>query len=140
MAAPAPSFLATPVRQRALEFLMDASLLLAVAPVVKYTALSLFTDRFLPSLPRILVGAKDVILAHHETENASLKALGDRHIRDQHFTLRDFVEACNSDNRLGTVLQELVFLKVLRFEIGTSNVVFIFLEELLIQFRQNFCS
>ncbi|KAK8714955.1 hypothetical protein V6N13_042299 [Hibiscus sabdariffa] len=52
-----------------------------------------------------------------------LKSLGDDLIRDQHFTTKDFVEA------------EVVFLQVLNFEIGISNVAFIFLEELFIQFK-----
>ncbi|MFQ6637440.1 hypothetical protein Gotur_012511 [Gossypium turneri] len=46
-----------------------------------------------------------------------LKSLGDEFIKDQHFTIRDFVEA------------------VLNFEIGISNVAFIFLEEFFIQFK-----
>ncbi|KAH1097941.1 hypothetical protein J1N35_014862 [Gossypium stocksii] len=56
----------------------------------------------------------------HESRALSvkcLKSLGDEFIKDQHFTIRDFVEA------------------VLNFEIGISNVAFIFLEEFFIQFK-----
>ncbi|KAF6150755.1 hypothetical protein GIB67_020838 [Kingdonia uniflora] len=54
----------------------------------------------------------------------SLKSLGDEFIKEQHFTTRDFLEA------------EVIFMQVLDFEIGASNIAFIFLEELLIQFRE----
>uniref|UniRef100_A0A0A9DEB6 Uncharacterized protein n=1 Tax=Arundo donax TaxID=35708 RepID=A0A0A9DEB6_ARUDO len=53
----------------------------------------------------------------------SLKALGDRIIADQHFTCRDFAVA------------ELVFMEVVEYNIGSSSIVFIYLEELLIHFR-----
>lgn len=54
----------------------------------------------------------------------SLKALSDRIIADQHFTCRDFADA------------ELVFMEVVDYNIGSSNIAFIYLEELLIQFRE----
>ncbi|RVW89183.1 Cyclin-J18 [Vitis vinifera] len=53
----------------------------------------------------------------------SLKSLGDGIINEQHFTTRDFLEA------------EVVLMQVLNFEIGASNIAFVFLEELLIQFK-----
>ncbi|KAK4841801.1 hypothetical protein QYF36_010708 [Acer negundo] len=34
------------------------------------------------------------------------------------------------------ILQEIVFMQVLDFDIGTSNIAFIFLEELLVQFKE----
>lgn len=54
----------------------------------------------------------------------SLKALGDRIIADQHFTCRDFADA------------ELVFMEVVEHNIGSSRIAFIYLEELLIHFRE----
>ncbi|XP_066388431.1 cyclin-J18-like isoform X1 [Miscanthus floridulus] len=54
----------------------------------------------------------------------SLKALGDRIIADQHFMCRDFTTA------------ELVFLEVVDHSIGSSSIAFIYLEELLIHFRE----
>ncbi|KAM0882371.1 hypothetical protein ACQ4PT_032336 [Festuca glaucescens] len=54
----------------------------------------------------------------------SLKALSDHVIADQHFTCRDFADA------------ELVFMEVLDYNIGCTNIAFIHLEELLIQFRE----
>ncbi|XP_066354415.1 cyclin-J18-like isoform X1 [Miscanthus floridulus] len=54
----------------------------------------------------------------------SLKALGDRIIADQHFMCRDFATA------------ELVFLEVVDHNIGSSSIAFIYLEELLIHFRE----
>ncbi|XP_010271127.1 PREDICTED: cyclin-J18-like isoform X2 [Nelumbo nucifera] len=54
----------------------------------------------------------------------SLKSLGDEIIGEQHFTIRDFLES------------EVVFMQVLDFEIGVSNIAFLFLEDLLIQFRE----
>lgn len=54
----------------------------------------------------------------------SLKALGDRIIADQHFTCRDFANA------------ELVFMEVVEYNIGSLNIAFTYLEELLVQFRE----
>ncbi|XP_021316449.1 cyclin-J18-like isoform X1 [Sorghum bicolor] len=54
----------------------------------------------------------------------SLKALGDRIIADQHFMCRDFAAA------------ELVFLEVVDHNIGSSSIAFIYLEDLLIHFRE----
>ncbi|CAA7401343.1 unnamed protein product [Spirodela intermedia] len=143
-----PAFLVEPRRRQLLDFLMNACVWLGVAPIVKYTALSFFADRFLPCLPRIsrensaqnwllhpLTESKLQIFILislwissklHDTYPMSskmLKSFGDRHIKDQHFTMRDFVEA------------EIIFMEVLNYEIGASNVTFLFLEELLIQFR-----
>ncbi|KAE8724567.1 Cyclin-J18 [Hibiscus syriacus] len=71
---------------------------------------------------KLLIGSSHM----HDSRALSvkcLKSLGDEFIKDQHFTARDFMEA------------EVVFLKVLNYEIGTSNVAFIFLEELFIRFK-----
>ncbi|KAL4384466.1 hypothetical protein GQ457_15G004110 [Hibiscus cannabinus] len=122
---------------------------LRAPPMVKYTALSLFAERFLPSLAISMKQRNQIgswLLRSMEESNLQLfalisiwisskihdsralsvkclKSLGDDLIRDQHFTTKDFVEA------------EVVFLQVLNFEIGISNVAFIFLEELFIQFK-----
>ncbi|RLN41252.1 cyclin-J18-like [Panicum miliaceum] len=61
----------------------------------------------------------------------SLKALGDRIIADQHFTCRDFANAV-----FAVMLQELVFMEVVEHNIGSSRIAFIYLEELLIHFRE----
>ncbi|XP_010271128.1 PREDICTED: cyclin-J18-like isoform X3 [Nelumbo nucifera] len=93
------------VRQQMIQFLLFSSAQLGVRPIVKYTALSLYAERFYPSLN-------------------NLKSLGDEIIGEQHFTIRDFLES------------EVVFMQVLDFEIGVSNIAFLFLEDLLIQFRE----
>ncbi|KAJ0490517.1 putative cyclin [Helianthus annuus] len=53
-----------------------------------------------------------------------LKILADKIIHEQHYTTRDFAEA------------EVIFMQVLNFEIGTSDIVFRFLEDLLIQLKE----
>ncbi|XP_038997288.1 cyclin-J18-like [Hibiscus syriacus] len=136
------------LRKKSVEFLIRSSHLLRAPLIVKYTALFLFADRFLPSLTTLINQRNQIgswLLRSVEESNLQLfalisiwisskkhdralsvkilKSLGDEFIKDQHFTTRDFVEA------------EVVFLKVLNFEIGTSNVAFIFLEELFIQFK-----
>ncbi|WRX13207.1 Cyclin [Theobroma cacao] len=131
------------LRKKSVEFLIQSSQQLQATPLVKYTALSLFADRFLPSVTTLLKQGNELgswLLRSMEDSNLqlfalisiwisskihdsralsvkSLKPLGDKFIKDQHFTTRDFLEA------------------VLNFEIGTSNVAFIFLEELFIRFK-----
>ncbi|KDP38176.1 hypothetical protein JCGZ_04819 [Jatropha curcas] len=130
------------LRLLAVEFLIESAHQLKVTPIVKYTALSLFADRFHPSLSRF-VGQHDKgnWLLHPLTESnlqlfalvsmwisskihdsrpfsvKMLKNLSDKSIREQHFTSRDFLEA------------------VLNYEIGAGNIAFAFLEDLLAQFR-----
>ncbi|OMO72560.1 hypothetical protein COLO4_27582 [Corchorus olitorius] len=138
------------LRKKSVEFLIESSQQLQAAPMVKYTALSLFADRFLPSLTILTKQGNEKgswLLRSMEESNLqlfalisiwisskihdsrslsvkSLKSMGDKFIKDQHFTTRDFLEA------------EVIFLQVLNFEIGTSNVAFISLEELFIQFKE----
>ncbi|PIA56411.1 hypothetical protein AQUCO_00700617v1 [Aquilegia coerulea] len=127
------------------------SLKLEISPIVKYTALSLFAERFLQSLTnnkRFKTTERNWLLQKplrecnfqlfalisiwistkiHNTRPLSvktLKSLGDKVIKDQHFTTRDFFEA------------EVVFLQVINFEIGASSITYVFLEDYLIQFRQ----
>ncbi|KAG7032404.1 Cyclin-J18 [Cucurbita argyrosperma subsp. argyrosperma] len=45
-------------------------------------------------------------------------------IKEQHFMTRDLLDA------------EVIFMQILKFEIGTANITFVFLEELLIQFKE----
>lgn len=142
-------------RRRLIEFLLHASTRLDLRPVVKYTALSFFADRLLPSLRRkmgfcgarggravtswLLEPLRDsnlelfalvavwIASKIHELKPLSvksLKALGDRIIADQHFTCRDFANA------------ELVFMEVVEYNIGSLNIAFTYLEELLVQFRE----
>ncbi|XP_057443300.1 cyclin-J18 isoform X1 [Lotus japonicus] len=153
-------------RVPAIEFLIQSAQLLQVPPIVKYSALSLFADRFLPSLPAdspnwllqpltesalqlfvlmsLWISSKVSLqfqsfrsrLAHcdslhihlqmHDTQPLSatcLKSLADKSIKEQHYTTRNFIEA------------EMLFMQVLNFEIGTTNITFVYLEELWIQFK-----
>ncbi|KAJ9708629.1 hypothetical protein PVL29_000588 [Vitis rotundifolia] len=130
------------VRLRVLAFLIQSAHRLEVTPIVKYTSLSLFADRFYPCLPRLMqvkhtgswllqpmreshlqlfalisIWISSKIHDSRPLSMKSLKSLGDGIINEQHFTTRDFLEA------------------VLNFEIGASNIAFVFLEELLIQFK-----
>ncbi|KAJ1298065.1 hypothetical protein BS78_01G424800 [Paspalum vaginatum] len=142
-------------RRHLLQFLLHASKRLDLCPIVKYAALDFFAGRFLPALPRKMgfCGARSgravrswlleplrdsnlelfslvavwIASKIHDRRALSvknLKALGDRIIRDQHFTCRDFSNA------------ELVFLEVVEHNIGSSSIAFIYLEELLINFRE----
>ncbi|TXG56996.1 hypothetical protein EZV62_018309 [Acer yangbiense] len=132
------------------EFLIQSASELHVSPIVKYTAFSLFADRFYSSLTRYIQGGHDkgnwllkptresnlqlfalislwISSKIHDSRPLSvksLKCLGDKIIKEQHFTTRDFSGA------------EIVFMQVLDFNIGTSNIAFIFLEELLVQFKE----
>ncbi|KAK9115077.1 hypothetical protein Syun_021874 [Stephania yunnanensis] len=147
------------LRRKIVEFLIQSSTQLCVLPIVKYAALSLFADRFLPSLHNHNSAATTTFVERmplkkswllqspigecnlqlfalisiwisskiHDTTPlsiTSLKSLGDEFITEQHFTTRDFLEA------------EVVFLQVLNFEIGVSRIAFVFLEDLLIRFRE----
>ncbi|XP_074581102.1 cyclin-J18-like [Curcuma longa] len=139
------------LRHRLVEFLLHATSQLQCRPIVKYTALTFFVDRFLPSLCRKapsleekdggswllrpvresnlqLFSLASIWISNKIHDSSpfsvkSLKALGDKLITDQHFTTKDFVEA------------ELVFMEVSGYDIGASSIAFIFLEDLLIQFR-----
>ncbi|XP_006492297.1 cyclin-J18 isoform X3 [Citrus sinensis] len=134
---------------RLMEFMIQSAHQLEVSPIVKYSALSLFADRFCPSLTRYTVGSNGkgnwllqpiresnlqlfalialwISSKIHDSRPVSVKSfksLGDKIIKDEHFTTRDFLEA------------EIVFMQVLDFEIGTSNIAFLLLEELLLQFK-----
>ncbi|OVA03027.1 hypothetical protein BVC80_7225g3 [Macleaya cordata] len=132
---------------------LASSVQLGVRPIVKYTALSLFAERFLPSLNNsktrfsqenqtsncllqpltqcnlqlfVLVSIWISSKIHDTTPLSvkSLKSLGDEVIREQHFTTRDFFEAVTT------------LFQVVDFEIGASNVTYLFLEDFLIQFRE----
>ncbi|XP_038719443.1 cyclin-J18 isoform X2 [Tripterygium wilfordii] len=136
------------LRLRAVGFLVHSAHELQIRPIVKYTALSLFADRFYPSLTRYLqendkgnwllrpiresslqlfalvsIWVSSKIHDSCPLSVKSLKCFGDKIIREQHFTARDFMEA------------EVTFLKVLDYEIGAGNIAFRFLEELLLQFK-----
>ncbi|KAJ0240477.1 Cyclin-J18 [Hirschfeldia incana] len=138
------------LRRRLLEFLIQCHSQLELPLIVKYSALSLFFDRFRPCVVRFLQKKKksEHWLLQPLTESnlqlfvlisiwisckihcsrglsvQSLKSLGDKMITEQLFTVRDFVEA------------ELVFLKVMKFEIGTLNIAYTLLDDLLIQFKE----
>ncbi|KAF3332402.1 cyclin-J18-like protein [Carex littledalei] len=116
--------------------------------MVKYTSLSFFLDRFMPSLQRQdnikklqAETSKSWLLEHLRESNLqlfvlisiwvsskihdskplsvrSLKALSDKLISDQHFTSRDFSDA------------------VMGYDIGTSKIAFLFLEDLFLQLRE----
>ncbi|TVU47782.1 hypothetical protein EJB05_07391, partial [Eragrostis curvula] len=142
-------------RRHLLQFLLHASKRLDLRPIVKYSALSFFAGRFLPALPRKMgfCGARSgrsvrswlleplrdsnlelfalvavwIASKVHDLKPfsvKSLKALGDCIIADQHFTCRDFANA------------ELVFMEVVEYNIGSSSIAFIHLEDLLLHFRE----
>ncbi|XP_026387366.1 cyclin-J18-like isoform X5 [Papaver somniferum] len=143
------------LRRSAVEFLIVSSLQLGVTPVVKYTALSIFVERFLPSIKNnnrslrkkhgdnwllqplrqcnlqllalVSVWVSSKIHDTRPLSVQSLKSLGDVAIKEQHYTTRDFLEA-------EVVL--LQHLQVLDFEIGASNVAYVFLEDFLIRLRK----
>ncbi|KAH6771035.1 cyclin J18, partial [Perilla frutescens var. hirtella] len=136
------------LRSRVIEFLIRSSQLLEVSPTVKYSALSLFADRFYPALSG-LEGSrvkKNWLLHPIEESNLQLfalvslwisskihdspplsvkhfKSLGDKFIKEQHYTTGDILEAVR------------FFFKVLGYGIGMSNIAFVLVEELLVQFK-----
>ncbi|KAF2549862.1 hypothetical protein F2Q68_00036119 [Brassica cretica] len=136
------------LRQRLVEFTIQCTTHLKLPPIVKYSALSLFFDRFRPSVVRFLQKKKKaehwllqpltesnlqlfvaelLLLQMHCSRGLSvqsLKSLGDMMITEQLFTVRDFMEA------------ELVFLKVMKFEIGTLNIAYTLLDDLFIHFKE----
>ncbi|XP_010513924.1 PREDICTED: cyclin-J18 isoform X1 [Camelina sativa] len=137
------------LRRRLVEFLIQSSTQLELPPIVKYSALSLFFDRFRPSVVRFLQRKKaEHWLLQPLTESNlqlfvlvsiwisckmhcarglsvhSLKSFGDKVITEQLFMVRDFLDA------------ELVFLRVLKFDIGTLNIAYTLLEDLFIQFKE----
>nr|ADQ43178.1 cyclin J18 [Schrenkiella parvula] len=135
------------LRRRLIEFMIKCTTQLKLPPIVKYSAMSLFFDRFRPSLVFLQKKKAEHWLLQPLTESnlqlfvlisvwisckmhcsrglsvQSLKSSGDKMITEQLFTVRDFLEA------------ELVFLKVLKFEIGTLNIAYTQLEDLFIQFE-----
>ncbi|KAI9074105.1 hypothetical protein K1719_043950 [Acacia pycnantha] len=136
-------------RLRLVEFLIHSAQHLEVAPTVKYSALSLFVDRFFISLRSFMeAGNTRSWLFHPVTESnlqlfglisvwisskmhdshplsvRCLKSLANNIIKDQHFATRDFLEA------------EVLFMQVLNFEIGTTNIAFLYLEELWTQIKR----
>ncbi|XP_028767072.1 cyclin-J18-like [Neltuma alba] len=146
---PALSMPSADERLRLVEFLIHSAQQLEVAPIVKYSALSLFVDRFFISLRSFmeagntrswllrpvtesnlqLFGLISVWISSktHDSHPLSvrcLKSLANNIIKDQHFATRDFLEA------------EVLFMQVLNFEIGTTNIAFLFLEELWVQIKR----
>ncbi|KAL6551329.1 hypothetical protein OROMI_021817 [Orobanche minor] len=144
------------MRSRVIQFLIRSARVLKVSPTVKYSALSLFAGRFYPAISRLEdgKGAKNWLLHPIEESNLqlfalvslwvtskvskcivdpihdtppvsvkSLKLLGDKLIKEQHYTKRDLLEA------------EMVFMQVLGFGIGMSNIAFLIFEELVIQLK-----
>ncbi|XVE85560.1 hypothetical protein DITRI_Ditri17bG0100000 [Diplodiscus trichospermus] len=107
------------LRKKSVEFLIQSSHQLQASPLVKYTALALFADRFLPSLTTLIKQGNEMgswLLRSIEESNLHLfslisiwisskihdsralpvkclKSLADKFIKDQHFTTRDFLEA-----------------------------------------------
>ncbi|XP_020525990.1 cyclin-J18 isoform X2 [Amborella trichopoda] len=139
-------FISSQLRNQTVEFLLHSAMQLKRCPLVKYTALSFLVDRFLLSfqLGKIRFPCETTVghwLLRPLNESnlqlfalislwisskmhdicslsvKSLKSLADEIIKDQHYT-------------------ELVFLKVLRFEIGAMNVTSVYMEEFLNEFRE----
>ncbi|WCJ33679.1 cyclin J18 [Euphorbia peplus] len=136
------------LRLPSLQFLIECVDLLQVTPIIKYTALSLFAQRFATSLSRYVGRLKTenwllqpmresnlqlfalisiwISSKIHDSRPLSvqrLKTLASKSIKEQHFTAGDFVDA------------ERTFLQVLNYEIGAGNISYVFLEDLLAQFR-----
>ncbi|KAL9996757.1 putative cyclin [Helianthus debilis subsp. tardiflorus] len=140
--------LCSDVRIRVLDFFIQSAQQLEVPPIVKYTAFSFFAERFCPIICSSLQSITGHWLLQPVTESnlqlfaliaiwisskihdsrpltvKKLKILADKIIHEQHYTTRDFAEA------------EVIFMQVLNFEIGTSDIVFRFLEDLLIQLKE----
>ncbi|XP_076906583.1 cyclin-J18-like isoform X3 [Bidens hawaiensis] len=136
------------VRIRVLDFFIQSAQQLQVPPMVKYTAFSFFAQRFCPIISRSLQGVTGHWLLQPVRESnlqlfaliaiwisskihdslpftvRKLKSLADKTIHEQHYTTRDFAEA------------EVIFMQVLKFEIGTSDITFRFFEDLLIQLKE----
>ncbi|KAL8534803.1 hypothetical protein ACS0TY_010728 [Phlomoides rotata] len=131
------------LRSRVIEFLIQLAELLKVSPIVKYSALSLFADRFYPALSRLKEGKVKqhwlllpiresnlqlfalvslwISSKIHDSPHLSVKSLkylGDKFVKEQHYTKGDFLEA------------------VLEFGIGMSNIAFVLVEELLVQLKE----
>ncbi|XP_073316463.1 cyclin-J18 isoform X2 [Primulina huaijiensis] len=131
-----------------IEFLIQSAQLLEVSPIVKYSALSLFVERFYPALSRFEddKGTKNWLLHPIRESNLQLfalvsiwlsskihdmtplsvevlKSFGDDFIKEQHYTKRDLLDA------------EMILMQVLKFEIGTSHIAFIMVDELLSQLK-----
>ncbi|KAL8265916.1 hypothetical protein R6Q59_003260 [Mikania micrantha] len=145
--------LSSNARIRVLDFFIQSAQQLEVPPIVKYTALSFFAERFFP----IIFRSSQDITGHwllqpvresnlqlfaliaiwisskiHDTRPLTiqkLKTLADKIIHEQHYTIRDFAEA-----PLMTSLFSI--LKVLNFDIGTSDIAYRLLEDLLIQLKE----
>ncbi|KAI3712645.1 hypothetical protein L1987_71205 [Smallanthus sonchifolius] len=142
------SDLCSNVRIRVIDFFIQSAQQLEVPPIVKYTALSFFAQRFCPIISRSLQGVTGHWLLQPVRESnlqlfaliaiwisskihdsrpltvKRLKNLADKLIQEQHYTTRDFAEA------------EVIFMQVLNFEIGASEIVYRFLEDLLIQLKE----
>ncbi|KAL8534802.1 hypothetical protein ACS0TY_010728 [Phlomoides rotata] len=137
------------LRSRVIEFLIQLAELLKVSPIVKYSALSLFADRFYPALSRLKEGKVKqhwlllpiresnlqlfalvslwISSKIHDSPHLSVKSLkylGDKFVKEQHYTKGDFLEA------------EMVLMQVLEFGIGMSNIAFVLVEELLVQLKE----
>ncbi|XP_047959628.1 cyclin-J18 isoform X1 [Salvia hispanica] len=138
----------TCLRSRVIEFLIRSSQLLEVSPIVKYSALSLFADRFYPALSRLKDRKVTKNWLLHPIEECNLqlfalvslwisskvhdspplsvkkfKSLGDKFIKEQHYTMGDILEA------------EIVLMQVVQFGIGMSKITFSSVEDLLVQFK-----
>ncbi|CAJ1933005.1 unnamed protein product [Sphenostylis stenocarpa] len=133
------------------EFLIHSAQHLQVSPIVKYSALSFLVDRFFPSLPTFIQAPPNsssscllpplseatfhlfvlislwVSTKIHNSQPLSvtcLKSFAHASIKEHHFTTRNFLDA------------EVLFMQVLNFEIGTTNIAFFFLEDLWVQFKE----
>ncbi|XP_029130740.1 cyclin-J18 isoform X3 [Cajanus cajan] len=128
------------------EFLIQCAQHLQVPPIVKYSALSLFADRFFPSLPPY------TILNHfplHVSSSWLIKTSRNNTLRlEISSKQRCFSCSCNygctdPKNPYIVAIIEIAdsFFKeqnidtVLDFEIGTTNIAFLFLEDLWVQFK-----
>nr|GMD26360.1 cyclin-J18 isoform X1 [Ipomoea batatas] len=149
-------------RRRVLGFLIQSAHDLHVSPIVKYSALSLFADRFYPSLSsgNPIVGEKRNGVAASrkgmDKENWLLDPMRESNL--QLFALASVWISCKihmspplsvkclkslgdksiTEQHFTTrdfLEAELLLMQVLKFEIGVSNITYRFLEDLVIQLK-----
>ncbi|KAK9740134.1 hypothetical protein RND81_03G014000 [Saponaria officinalis] len=140
---------ATLRRREAVAFLIESAKTVETPPIIKYSALSLFSDRFFPSITPsssqnhhwllqnplnystlqlfslISLWISSKIHGSPPLPLKTLKSIGDDRIKDQHYTKTDYLDA------------EIVFLQCVNFGVGTvKNSVFVMVEELLVRFKE----
>ncbi|KAL3502125.1 hypothetical protein ACH5RR_036574 [Cinchona calisaya] len=144
------------MRGRVLEFLIHSAHELQVSPMVKYSALALFAERFYPSISNCLYPSLSGLedgkvsanwLLYPMTEsNLQLFALTSLWISSKMHDSPPMSVKCFKSSGDKFIKEqhftardlleaELVLMQVLEFRIGTLSIAFTYLEELLIQLK-----